>query len=116
MGTTRMRGSTALTWAVGVVLLALVALAGSPSWAPGGSRSDAAVDVITAGTQLSAMSTLPRPAVRCPEHLPRAHPGDRPGCEPERQWGGAPAHDGPAIRDPQRQGHRLADSRSPPGA
>ncbi len=115
MGTTRMRGSTALTWAVGVLLLALVALAGSPSWAPGASRSGTALDVITAGTQMSVMSTLPRPAVRCPEYLPHAPSGDRPVCEPERRRGGEPAQESPAIREPQRQGHRSAGSRSPPG-
>jgi len=111
------RGSAAFVAAVGLVVLALVIATSAPTWAPGNVQRSAATDVVVPGAEVSAMSTMPQPPVRNPEHLPRLWPArHRALPAPERPVPSWPEAGSAAIRGPQQPGHRAAGSRSPPSA
>lgn len=118
MGTRSFRGSAALTSAAGLLLLALLTVVCAAAWGGGaqGQRYGAAA-IIPAGAELSAMSTVPQPSVRGPDHLPRlGFAGHRVVPVAERPGLFWPAAGSAVIRDPQQSGHRAVGSRSPPTA
>ncbi len=110
------RGSAALTAAVGLLLLALAMVACTPTWAGDvHGRQSSATDVVTPGSEVSMLSTLPPPSVRIPEHLHRLWPaGHRSEAAPETPDLAWPPAGSAAIIGPQQPGHRTAGSRSPP--
>ncbi|WP_336213908.1 hypothetical protein [Nonomuraea sp. LPB2021202275-12-8] len=109
------RGSAAFTAVAGLLLLALVIVASAPTWAGGGVQRSSATDVMTPGSEVSAMSTMPQQPFRGPEQLHRLSlPRHRSEVAPVRPALAWPEGGSAAIRGPQQPGHRAAGSRSPP--
>jgi hypothetical protein len=111
------RGSAAFKAAVGLLLLALIAVASTPAWAGGFQHEgSSATHVVTPDTEMSALSTPPQSPYRA-EHLPRPwpvrHRAVTAPTPPVAVW---PESGSAAIRGPQQPGHRAAGSRSPPAA
>ncbi|MFG1946386.1 hypothetical protein [Nonomuraea sp. NPDC048826] len=110
------RGSTPFLAVVGLLLLALVMVASTPRWAgvPAVQQRSQTVGVMTPGSEVSTVSTLPSLQVRA-EHLPRLWPArQRAEAVPARPALAWPEAGSAAIRGPQQPGHRAAGSRSPP--
>lgn len=109
------RSSAAFPAVVVLLLLALVMAASAPTWASGSAERSGITDVMTPGSEVSALSTLPLQPFRGPEHLPRLglprHEAQPASVRPALAWSEA---DSASIRGPQQPGHRAAGSRSPP--
>jgi hypothetical protein len=111
------RDSAAFRAVAVLLLLALVMAASAPTWAGGGIERSGAAGVMTPGSEVSALSTLPLQPFRGPEHLPRLglprHDSPPASVRPALAWFEAGSA---SIRGPQQPGHRAAGSRSPPTA
>jgi hypothetical protein len=110
------RDSTAFPAVVVLLLLALVMAASAPAWADGSVERSGVTGMMTPGSEVSALSTMPLQPFRGPEHLPRLglprHNDAQPASvRPALAWSEA---DSAGIRGPQQPGHRAAGSRSPP--
>ncbi len=110
------RVSAAFKAAVHVVLLAILVVAATPTWAGATpSQHDVVTGVMPAGAEVSELATPPQPPVRA-EHLPRPWPDRHRAETPETPALVWPQSGSAAIRGPQQPGHRAAGSRSPPPA
>ncbi|MEU8171844.1 hypothetical protein AB0C14_03120 [Microbispora hainanensis] len=111
-------GSTAFTWAVGLLMLALALVASTPAWYGGDSAQrapQAAAEVWTPGAWTPQSATLPTGAAGA-EHLPFPfRPRVAVAAAPVTAPGPARHHED-IVLSPQQTGHRTAGSRSPPQA
>ncbi|MGI5271878.1 hypothetical protein ACQEUU_22180 [Nonomuraea sp. CA-218870] len=110
------RGSTPFFAVVGLLLFALVMIASTPRWAGAGPvhQRSQTVGVMTPGSEVTTVSTLPHEQVRA-EHLPRLWPArQHVEAAPARSARAWPEAGSAAILGPQQPGHRAAGSRSPP--